>query len=323
MRTIDVNANTATLSGALSDSANSGGGLIKAGPGLLNISGNNTYSGGTVVQNGTLQLGGSAALSTGALAVNAGTLDLNGFSATVSSFSGAAGIVTDTSGTTGGNATPFYVNQSTSTTFAGSFQTGLNGRYVSLYQQGGGTLTLTSTSTVGSANVQNSAMLVIDGAVTASDVNVTYGGQIGGTGAIGLSFGDAQLTYSSSAASNFAGTISGTAGFLEVDSGTLTVSGANTYMGGTQVDGTGMLILTNSEALADGSSLTVGDASAFDMVVPAQAISPSSAITPVPEPGTLWLVVMVLGTACVMGRRRVYHADRRPDVQLWPSAYDE
>ena len=73
-------------------------------------------------------------------------------------------------------------------------------------------------------------------------------------------------------------------------SGTLVLSGTNTYTGGTTVNG-GTLIATNNEAIADGSSLTVGNASAFPApMVPAAAIASVAAVTPVPEPGTLGLI---------------------------------
>ena len=93
--------------------------------------------------------------------------------------------------------------------------------------------------------------------------------------------------------------INGGSGFansvlVKTTTGTLILDGTNTYSGGTTVaDGT--LILTNSEAIADGTSLTVGDASAFGAPVVPPAIVGSNvaspAIAPVPEPGTLALLV--------------------------------
>ena len=71
--------------------ANGTGGVTKLGDGTLILSGSNTYTGGTTVQQGMLQLGNASALGAGGLAVNGGTLDLNGFSVTVPSFSGAGG----------------------------------------------------------------------------------------------------------------------------------------------------------------------------------------------------------------------------------------
>lgn len=78
-----------------------GGTLYKRGPGTLVLSGNNTYSGGTIVDEaGILRAGSTTALGTGVAAmgnVAGATLDLNGFNNTVASLSGG--------GTLGGNVT--------------------------------------------------------------------------------------------------------------------------------------------------------------------------------------------------------------------------
>jgi autotransporter-associated beta strand protein len=84
------------------------------------------------------------------------------------------------------------------------------------------------------------------------------------------------------------------------DAGTLILSGTdNTFLGGVTVT-EGTLILTNSGALADGSSLTVGDATLFAPVIPDLAASGITSSS-VPEPSTL-----ALFTAAVCGAA-VYH----------------
>ena len=116
----------------------------------------------------------------------------------------------------------------------------------------------------------------------------------------------------------FSGSIenSNPAGLLaltKVGSGTLTLSGTGTYLGGTTVND-GTLIATNSRAIQDGTSLSVGDPSDLSLlpaaIVPAAAIpsvasatpAASSAIAPVPEPGTLALIAAVLGSLAVYRR---------------------
>jgi hypothetical protein len=62
-------------------------------------------------------------------------------------------------------------------------------------------------------------------------------------------------------------------------------------MGGTTVLN-GTLIATNNEAIADGSSLAVGDPSLLGLLPSAPVAAPvaSAAVAPVPEPGTLVLL---------------------------------
>ena len=102
----------------------------------------------------------------------------------------------------------------------------------------------------------------------------------------------------------FRGTINDGAGqtSLTLSGGTLTLCGTNTYTGGTFVDG-GVLVLTNNEAVADGSSLTVGNPSYFGAVVPASAASAAPPLL-VPEPGSLALAAAFAGSAAVARRWR-------------------
>jgi outer membrane autotransporter protein len=62
-----------TLSGVISDSG-AGGSLIKLGSGVLTLTGDNTYSGGTVLQDGGLVVGGLGALGLGDMTLKGGTL---------------------------------------------------------------------------------------------------------------------------------------------------------------------------------------------------------------------------------------------------------
>ncbi len=89
------------------------------------------------------------------------------------------------------------------------------------------------------------------------------------------------------------GSISGAGMALtKVGSGTLVLSGSNTYSGGTYVTG-GKLVVTAPDAILDGSNLYLGAnaAAAFGTVVSADS-TPASASSPapVPEPSTLALL---------------------------------
>ena len=105
------------------------------------------------------------------------------------------------------------------------------------------------------------------------------------------------------------------------DAGTLILSGSNGYSEGTLVNA-GTLIVENPNGIPNGSSLTVGAGAASlfaapvaegmvlgGLEVPAAAVGGSSAAatSPVPEPGTLVLLVAAVAGAALCrrsGRRK-------------------
>jgi hypothetical protein len=147
-----------------------------------------------------------------------------------------------------------------------------------------------------------------------STVDLTGGTQtvasLSGAGLVTSSYSAsvAKLIVGGATSTTFNGSINDGAGQVALTvngMATLTLTGTDTYSGGTTVSGNGTLIVTNNQAIADGTSLTVGDASFFPAAVVPAPVAASAAVAAVPEPGTLAiLAVFGLGATMMYRRRR-------------------
>jgi fibronectin-binding autotransporter adhesin len=161
------------------------------GTSALTLSGNNTYSGVTIINSGTLRAGSSTGLSSSSAFTVNSELDLNGFSETIASLAGATtGIVTNTQATIG---TLTAGGDNTSTTFSGAITGNLE-----LTKTGAGTLILTGTTTY-------TGVTTINGTGTLQIGNATTTGSI--TGDI---IDNAHLIFDRANTFQFGGSISGT-----------------------------------------------------------------------------------------------------------------
>ena len=277
-------ANALTVSGTVAN-ASTAAGLIKAGSGMLILSASNSYTGGTTINDGTIQLGAAGALPTGgALTVTgtgsaAGTLDLDGNSQT-------AGVLSD-GGVSAGTITSSAGTPSLTVT-SGSFSGTISGG-ISLTENGASTLTLTgSNSYTGTTTVSNGTLVTSNNYALGNSASATNGLVMSGTsiadlkssapsigaltGASGndLVLGNAAgggstttLTVNgggAGAGTTFAGVISNASstgyGNLTLTGGSLTLSGANTFSGTTLLT-SGTLTLGNSLALQN-STVNIG-----------------------------------------------------------------
>lgn len=91
---------------------------------------------------------------------------------------------------------------------------------------------------------------------------VTDGYQLSGTGSLALANGNANVRVDPGATAAINVAIDGSGSLSKIDTGTLVLKGANTYSGGTQLDG-GTLVLGHASALGTGS-LTAANGTRLD-----------------------------------------------------------
>jgi autotransporter-associated beta strand protein len=292
--------------------------LTKAGSGMLTLAATaaSLVQGTTVnVSGGTLKSAAAAALGSFArVTVNSGATLTLAASQQISSLAGSGSVAL------GGNLLTVGNSDNQSCTFSGV----ISGSGGGLAKQGSSILTLggsdsfTGGTTVAAGTLRLAASAALPGGTSATvngtlDLNA-FGANLGvlaGSGTVNHSgAGGNTLTVGSG---DFSGAIENTAGtlaLLKSGSGELVLSGSDGYTGGTTVVA-GMLDVTNSKALASGTSLTLGTSAKFafdspaDLPVadPSRAVSPSAAV---PEPGALALLAAAgLLAGCSAWRRRV------------------
>ena len=268
---------TQTISGVISDGA-SPGVLDLQGPGTLVLTGANTYSGGTSVEAGTLQLSGAGTLgaSTGTLSVSGGVLDLGGMSQTT-------GVLT----LTGGTIQDGVLTSSAFDVQAGTISAALAGAG-GLTKTGSGVVVLSAANTftggvsveAGTLQLSGAGSIAASSGVTADgtfDISGTTVGAsittLSGSGSVML--GDQTLTLTN-ASGTFSGVIAdgglagGTGGSLTIAGGTETLTGANTYTGVTTVNagaalqlGSGGTTGSVAGAVVDNGTLTFDRSNAY------------------------------------------------------------
>ncbi|MBG6076847.1 autotransporter domain-containing protein [Polaromonas sp. CG_9.11] len=229
------------------------GGLTKTGAGTAIFTADNTYTGGTAITAGTLQLGNGG--TTGYIAgdvVNNARLAFNRSDTVLfeSAISGSGSVEQRGTGTTKLAATNTYTG--TTTISAGTLELGNGGTIGSIVGDvvNSGTLAFNrSDATVfdgvisGSGNVEQRGA----GTTTLAATNTYTGGtaigtgtlELGNGGTIGSIVGDVAnsgtLAFNRSDASVFERVISGTGKVEQRGTGTTTLTGANAYTGGTTI----------------------------------------------------------------------------------------
>lgn len=256
------------------------GSLTKAGVGVIAINGaagNNTYSGGTIVDNGELRISGvnnTLPIDTTMTVNSPGIFNLNGGSQQIASLTGTGDV-----GTAAGTLT---ISGSASTTFAGALRnvansgaggTSGNGRLV---KSGIGVITFNGLNDItGSVTLEAGGITVGATGSLAGDVAdlTVSGGTLtlnnaaekvrnlaGAGGTISLGSGHV-LTTDPQASTTYSGAISGAGGLVKANAlvqfvrRTLTLSGNNDYGGNTVVTG-GLISIAHANALGSTAGYT-------------------------------------------------------------------
>lgn len=192
---------TKTYANVLSGS----GDLIKTGTGTLNLTGNNSYTGGTKIEQGRISLGSANAI---------GTIGTISFSTTG----------------TGPGALQFMAGNTTD--YSARFSNAANQKYA--VDTNGQDVTLASdlTSVGGSFTKFGAGSATLSGANTFTSGSVAAGTLIGtasslsASGTFGVGSG-AELRFNQATSGTFAGSFVGAGAFTKLGAGTLTIGGSN------------------------------------------------------------------------------------------------
>ncbi|RYD24170.1 MAG: hypothetical protein EOP88_01340 [Verrucomicrobiaceae bacterium] len=242
--------------------------LVKDGSGSLTIATANTYSGGTILNAGTLNINSPTAIGTGLLTINGGTID---------NTSGAAIVMTNNIPQTWDANFTFTGSNNldlgrgavsvagpdldrTVTISGGTLAVGeLTSFGQGFIKQGAGKLELGSNGLNANGSEINGVLNVAAGEIqfnrtaepAATSGDFTAAG-ITGSGTISNGAANARWVYAdhSEGSFTFAGTLAnggtGALGFNKNGAGTQTLSGTNSYTDTTTVAGTGELIITGA-----------------------------------------------------------------------------
>ncbi|EGA8107144.1 autotransporter outer membrane beta-barrel domain-containing protein, partial [Salmonella enterica] len=244
--------------GGTFDNAISGSGqVVKSGDKMLTLSGANSYSGGTLISDGTLVASNVEALGTGDVTDNA-TLELNTGGTFDNAISGSGQVVKSGDKTltlSGANSYSGGTLISDGTLIAGRVDVLGSGDVTdnaTLEMNTGGTFSNTisgsgqvvksgdKTLTLSGVNTYTGGTLISGGTLIASNVEALGTGDVTNNAALELN-----------TSGDFDNAIGGSGKVEKSGDGALTLSGSNTYTGGTTISG-GTLVATNVEALGSG-----------------------------------------------------------------------
>ncbi|EAA6442628.1 TPA: fibronectin-binding autotransporter adhesin ShdA [Salmonella enterica subsp. enterica serovar Liverpool] len=246
--------------GELENTLSGSGSLMKTGTGELTLSGDNSYSGGTTITDGTLtadhadSLGTGAVANSGVLQVGEGELEntLSGTGSLVKTGTGELTLNGDndySGGTTIDDGVLIADNADSLGTGAvansGVLQVGEGELENTL--SGSGSLVKTGTGelTLSGDNSYSGGTTITDGTLTADHADSLGSGDIDNSGVLQVGEGELENT------------LSGSGSLVKTGTGELTLSGDNSYSGGTTITG-GTLTADHADSLGTGAIANSG-----------------------------------------------------------------
>lgn len=261
--TVDVQANTltanTTATGSFAGVIQGTGGLTKAGASTFTLSGNNTYSGATNVDAGTLATSSADRIgnSSDVTVASGATLQLGG-AETVGSIAGAGSVAI------GGNA--FTAGGSgASTSFSGAIS-GVGGSFT---KAGAGTLTFTGSNTYTGVTTVSAGTLALSGVGSVDSTSLV----VGAGGTLDVSAVTGGFTLGSGKALSGVGTV---AGGMTLGNGSTIAPGASAGAAGTLT--TGDLVLATGGTYAFNlANATTGAGIGWDLLSSGVVTLPTTA----------------------------------------------
>ncbi|ELX0784629.1 fibronectin-binding autotransporter adhesin ShdA [Salmonella enterica] len=258
--TIAESATLALSQGTLDNNVTGEGQIVKSGSDELIVTGDNTYSGGTTISGGTLtadhadSLGTGAVANSGVLQVGEGELEntLSGSGSLVKTGTGEltlSGDNTYSGGTTitGGTLTADHADSLGSGDIDNSGVLKVGEGDLENTLSGSGSLVKTGTGelTLSGGNDYSGGTTIIGGTLTADHADSLGTGAVANSGVLQVGEGELENT------------LSGSGSLVKTGTGELTLSGDNSYSGGTTIIG-GTLTADHADSLGTGAVANSG-----------------------------------------------------------------
>ncbi|EHR4616092.1 fibronectin-binding autotransporter adhesin ShdA [Salmonella enterica] len=258
--TIAESATLALSQGTLDNNVTGEGQIVKSGSDELIVTGDNTYSGGTTISGGTLtadhadSLGTGAVANSGVLQVGEGELEntLSGSGSLVKTGTGEltlSGDNTYSGGTTitGGTLTADHADSLGSGDIDNSGVLKVGEGDLENTLSGSGSLVKTGTGelTLSGGNDYSGGTTIIGGTLTADHADSLGTGAVANSGVLQVGEGELENT------------LSGSGSLVKTGTGELTLSGDNSYPGGTTIIG-GTLTADHADLLGTGAVANSG-----------------------------------------------------------------